>query len=155
MQAVVEDRRSYKGKAIAYFFLSTIIIWLFIIKSPLYISQQQQLLSCSIAGAKWGIQIIAGLLLLQQKKWQFIKEIGYTCFIGSAILLPYFASSLLHFDNSAEFFIASLIVAVLSMIFLYYRAVKKCGLPVKWWLGWLACLAIAVTLQLTIVFHVL
>jgi hypothetical protein len=38
------------------------------------------------------------------------------------------------------------------MIALYYQAVKKTGLSLKWWAGWLVCLAVAITLQLTVVF---
>jgi hypothetical protein len=69
------------------FSVSTLVTWWFIQECPLYNSMQQKLLSCGIAGAKWGIQIIAALLLLKQKKWVFIKNIGFTCLAGCLIPL--------------------------------------------------------------------
>ena len=99
------------------------------------------------------IQILAALILLQEgKKWVFIKNIGFTCFIGSALLAPYAISSFFNLNNSAEFFFGSLLLSVLIMIAFYYRAVRQADVSLKWWLGWLFCLAIAITLQLTVVF---
>jgi len=49
-------------------------------------------------------------------------------------------------------FIIALGITVTTMIFFYYRAVKVTGLPLKWFFGWLICLAIAIILQITIVF---
>jgi hypothetical protein len=73
-----------------FFFASTVITWWFIEKGKtLYYSQDKMFLSCAIAGAKWGIQIAAAFLFLQEKKWLFINRIGFTCFMGSCILLPY------------------------------------------------------------------
>jgi hypothetical protein len=138
-----------------YFLLSTIITWLFIVKSPLYFSSRQQILSCSIAGAKWGIQILLALLFLGIKKWVFIERIGFTCLIGSIVLLPYYFSAALSWNSSSQFFTGSLIVAILAMIVSYYRNIKSIAVNVKWWLFWLACLAIAISLQLTLVFHVI
>ena len=138
-----------------YFLLSSLITSLFISVSPLYVGKQQMILSCSIAGAKWGIQIFAALFFLKDKKWLFVRKIGFTCFTGSAILLPYcFYSAGGSFDNNI-FFIISLITAVITMIPLYYFIVKKCGVDLRWWLGWLLCLATAISLQLTVVFHVI
>ena len=66
-----------------YFLLSIVITWWFIAQAELlYVSQQLMLLSCSIAGAKWAIQIVAALLLLNQKKWMFIEGISFVCFVG-------------------------------------------------------------------------
>jgi hypothetical protein len=138
-----------------YFILSTVITWWFIIVAPMYISQEQMMLSCGIAGGKWMIQVAAGYLLLGDKRWEFLKRIGFTCFIGSVILLPYSISGSMHWNNSPRFFLGSLIVAVLAMILLYYNSVRKCRISLKWWLEWLVCLAIAISLQLTVVFHVL
>jgi hypothetical protein len=39
------------------------------------------------------------------------------------------------------------------MVLMYFFAVKQAALPLIWWFGWLFCLAIAISLQLTIVFH--
>jgi hypothetical protein len=141
--------------AVVYFLLSTLITWWFIEASPLYTSLNQKLLSCGIAGAKWGIQILAALLLLKEKKWHFIKNIGFTCLAGSLVLVPYAVLSNTQDINSTGFFTGSLLLAVAVMILLYAMSVKNAAVKIYWWLGWLFCLAIAVTLQLTVVFHVL
>lgn len=139
----------------AYFALSTIFTWWFVVVSPLYISQDQMLLSTGIAGAKWSLQILLAFLFLREKAWVFVKNIGFVCLVGSCILLPYVLFSLLNITNDPSFFLGSLIVSVLTMIVLYYRAVRRTQLPVKWFLIWLLCLATAISLQLTVVFHYL
>lgn len=141
--------------AIIYFLLSTLFTWWFIQASPLYTSMSQKLLSCGIAGAKWGIQILAALVFLKQKKWHFIKNISITCLAGSIILIPYAAGSWVWDVNNKDFFIGSLVFAVAVMIFFYAVSVKNAGVKIYWWLGWLACLIVAIVLQLTIVFDVL
>lgn len=137
--------------ALLLFGLSAIITWYFIqTGKALYISQRQMILSCGIAAAKWAIQLIAALLFLENKKWVFIQQIAFTCFLGSLILLPYCL-----FDGirqTTNSFLASLIIAVLLMIISYYRAVRKTRLSIKWFLGWIICLAIAILLQLFWVF---
>ena len=140
--------------AFIYFLLATLITWWFIEASPLYTSREQELLSCGIAGAKWGIQILAALLLLKEKRWEFIKDIGLTCFIGSVLLLPYAILSSAFGINGKNFFLASLLVAVATMILMYAISVRHSRLSKLWWLGWLVCLAVAISLQLTVVFHV-
>ena len=140
--------------SIIYFTLSTIITWWFIEASPLYISTEQKLLSCAIAGGKWGLQLLAAFIFLGGKKWDFIKNIAFTCLVGSVILLPYAILSVCFAINNASFFIGSLMVAVAVMILLYALSVQNAGVKIQWWLGWLCCLAIAITLQLTVVFHV-
>jgi len=140
--------------AFFYFLFSTLITWWFIEASPLYTSTDQKLLSCGIAGAKWTIQILAALILLKEKKWEFIKDIGLTCFIGSLILIPYAIFSSAFGINGKNFFLGSLLMAVAVMILMYAISVRHSRLSKIWWLGWLVCLAIAITLQLTVVFHV-
>ncbi|CAN5124254.1 hypothetical protein BH09BAC3_BH09BAC3_30140 [soil metagenome] len=140
--------------AIVYFALSTLFTWWFVVMSPLYISNEQMLLSTGVAGGKWGIQILAGFVLLGTSRWVFIRNIGFVCLSGSCILLPYVLLRVFHFAGSAEFFIGSLVTAVMVMIVLYFKAVKNSGVSLKWWHGWLVCLAIAISLQLTVVFHV-
>lgn len=137
--------------AFIYFLLSTIITWWFIKEAELlYFSQHKMLLSCTVAGAKWGIQICAAFLFLKEKKWDFIKRIGFTCFIGSCILLPYCLFSFIReIDKS---FLLSLIIAVLVMIAMYYQAVLKTNISKKWFWGWVLCLAAAISLQLLVVF---
>lgn len=138
-----------------YFALSTLFTWWFVVVSPLYISKQQMLLSTAVAGGKWGIQVVAGYLLLREKKWLFLKSIGRVCFAGSVILLPYVLLSILHIADGASFFVGSLAASVLTMIYAYYRAVRKTGISLRWWFAWLCCLAVAITLQLTVVFGVI
>ncbi len=138
-----------------YFTLSTVFTWWFIAVSPLYISFEQMLWSCGIAGGKWMIQVAAAFLFLKKKKWDFIRNIGGVCLAGSIVLVPYSIAAFFHLAESATFFIGSLIVAVAAMIVLYHQAVKKTGVSWYWWIAWLICLAIAVTLQLTVVFNVI
>jgi hypothetical protein len=139
--------------SILYFAFSTLFTWWFVLLSPMYISKEQMFLSSAIAGGKWAIQIVLGLLFLEKKTIPFLKEIGFVCFIGSCLLLPYVLLSFTHISNSSHFFVGSLFVSVVTMIFYYYRGVKQIQLPIKWWLIWLSCLTIAISLQLTVVFH--
>ena len=138
---------------VLYFVLSAVLTWWFVIYSPLYISKEQMLLSTFVAGGKWAIQIVLGLLFLKEKALPFLRKIGFVCFVGSLILVPFILSALAKWSNSGTFFFGSLVVAVFVMIYFYYRSVRELALPLKWWFFWLTCLAIAITLQLTVVFH--
>jgi hypothetical protein len=137
----------------SYFLISTIITGGFIAVAPLYDNLGQQLLSSAIAGAKWMIQLVFAIIFLQGKRWNFMKNIGFTCLLGSLILLPYTISSLLGQYNDIEFFLGSLIISVGVMIFSYYRSVKKSGVPNLWWAAWMLCLIIAIIAQLKVVFN--
>ena len=141
--------------ALLYFSLSTVITWWFVDVCPLYSSLPQKILSTGIAGAKWSLQIAAAYFLLGNKKWDFIKNTGITCLVGSVILLPYAIAATFSSVNDAAFFTTSLLIAVAVMIFLYFLSVKKLDLPKKWFWSWIICLAIAITLQLTLVFSVI
>lgn len=143
------------SKALMWFSVSTIITWLFINASPAYISLQQKKLSFAIAGTKWGLQIVVVYVLLGSKRWAFIERIGFTCLLGSLILLPYYFSSIFFSINSNFLFITSLIVAVSTMIYFYHKSVKDIPVHIAWWYAWLGSLIIAIILQLTIVFNVL
>ena len=137
--------------AIFYFFASTIITCWFIDKGELlYISTNKMIASCTIAGAKWAIQIVVAFILLKEKKWQFIKSIGLTCLIGSCILLPYcIFESIRKIEKS---FLSSLILAVGIMIPTYYYAVKKTKISIVWFWSWMICLTIAISLQVFYIF---
>lgn len=137
------------------FFLSTVITWWFVDSCPLYKSMQQKLLSTGIAGAKWGVQVGAAYFFLTEKRWGFIKNISLTCLAGSIILLPYPVAAIFFKIDNAAFFIGSLLVAVVVMMVLYFYSVTKLLVPVKWFWSWIGSLAIAITLQLTIVFNVI
>ena len=134
-----------------YFLLSIVITWWFIAQAELlYVSQQLMLLSCSIAGAKWAIQIVAALLLLNQKKWMFIEGISFVCFVGSCVLIPYCLFAPIRLLQYS--FLISIIVAVIIMMAKYYVAVKKLAISMNWYWCWIVSLVIAITLQLFVVF---
>jgi hypothetical protein len=142
-------------KAILYFLISTVITWWFVDASPLYTSMQQKLMSTGIAGAKWALQIVAAFIFLGDRKWEFTKDLGATCLAGSTVLLPYAIAGTVSDNNGTMFFMNSLILAVVLMIGLYFLHIRRSGLPLRWFGGWILCLAIAITLQLTVVFSVL
>jgi multisubunit Na+/H+ antiporter MnhB subunit len=141
-------------KATLYFFLSVILTSVFISqKFWLYSSLNAMILSGSIAGIKWLIQIIAALLFLNKRKWEFIRRIGFVCFIGSVVLFVYDIFNFLSLPiGGFSQFVLAVALAVLILIFGYYQAVKKTGLSLKWFWGWILCLSIAIFLQLTFVF---
>lgn len=135
-----------------YFILSAIITWWFIYQGRLlYFSPEKMILSCAIAGTKWGIQIVMAILFLHEAKWIFIKRIGLTCFVGSCLLIPYSLADFIQaIPNS---FLMSLIIAVVAMVGMYYRSVKNTQLSSLWFWGWIVCLAIAISLQVFVVFN--
>ncbi|MBS1512517.1 MAG: hypothetical protein JST86_16855 [Bacteroidetes bacterium] len=141
--------------ALIYFALSTVITWWFVDVCPLYSSLQQKLLSTGIAGAKWSLQIAAAYFFMPVKKWDFIKNIGSTCLVGSVILLPYAILATWTKMNDGSFFVGSLLIAVLTMIVLYFMHIQKLQLSYRWFWGWIICLAIAINLQLTVVFAII
>jgi hypothetical protein len=144
------------GRSIAlatlYFLFATIITtWFIARKFWLYDSVELMILSGSIAGAKWAIQLSAALILLRTQRWSFIKNIGFVCLTGSAALLIYY---FLPVSWGFSTLVISVAFSVLIMIFLYYRAVKQSALSIYWFWSWIVCLLIAITLQLTVVFDV-
>ena len=126
---------------------------MFVLGSPLYISQEQLILSLSIAGGKWIIQIVLAIALLRKRRSPFIHGMGRVCLMGSAILIPYVISSWLEIYDDILFFFGSLLLAILIMIFRYYAEVTRLNLSLGWWYSWLLSLALAVGLQITVVFH--
>ena len=134
---------------IASFALSTLITALFIRAYEGYVSPESMLLSGSIASGKWAIQIVAGLLLLGEKRWLFISELAATCLIGSLTLLPYTI-----FYGGTKFFFGSLIVAILTMGVVICLRLSRIGLSWRWKALWFILLACAVSLQLTVVFDI-
>ena len=141
------------GRAAIYFGISLVLTTMFVLGFPLYVSQNQLILSLSIAGAKWGVQIILAIALLRKRRNSFIHGISRVCAIGSTILIPYILSSWLEINDDPFFFFGSLILAVLIMIFRYYTEVTRLNLSLSWWYFWLLCLSLAVGLQITVVFH--
>jgi hypothetical protein len=147
--------RQNQIRGILFFLLSGLLTWWFVTASPLYVSNRQMILSAVIAGGKWGVQVLLALLCLKDKKWVFIKNIGWVCLAGSLVLIPYILLSNLQISNDPGFFVGSLIAAVLLMIYCYFKAVKASAVSLKWWHFWLLCLTIAISLQLTIVFKII
>lgn len=141
--------------ASVYFLLSTVLTALFIrLNFTLYSSTNQLWLSGIIAGTKWGLQLCAAYLFLGRKKFEFMKRIGWVCLIGSILLI---AIHLLATTAIADksLFIFTLLWSVVVMTMLYYRAVRLTGISKRWFYGWFACLTLAISLQLTVVFHVI
>jgi uncharacterized membrane protein (DUF2068 family) len=112
------------------------------------------ILSIGIAGAKWMIQILLGLIAFGDQRWVFVRNISWVCLVGSVILLPYSIAAVIG-RPGPEFFIASLLIAVMVMIVLYRRAVKNSEVTINAWYFWLICLIVAISLQLTVVFAVI
>jgi hypothetical protein len=145
----------YIVQAVICFFLSTVFTWQFIAVSNLYQTQSQEILSCGIAGGKWSLQILLALLFLKEKKWSFIYGISLVCVVGSLMLLPYCTARLLNFADNSAFFVGSLIAAVVCMLALYYRTVRKNQVGLHWVIFFAIALFVAVSLQLTVVFKVI
>ncbi len=129
----------------------------------LAIYRGQQFVSDAIArdfklrncGRKVVLQILLALLFLKEKKWSFIYGISLVCLVGSVILLPYCVARLLGFADNSAFFVGSLIAAVLCMLALYYRTVRKNQVGLHWVVFFAIALFAAVSLQLTLVFQVI
>lgn len=141
--------------AISYFGLSTIITTWFILQGiQLYNNTNTMILSGSIAGAKWALQIATALLFLGKTRWLFIRRIALVCLIGSLLLFSYYPIGYIGVSKGLQF-IWTLEIAVLGMLIFYFKAVTGINLPMKWFVGWVCCLIIAITLQLTVVFHII
>lgn len=145
--------KPHLSRAAIYFGISMVLTTMFILGSPLYISQDQFILSLSIAGAKWIVHIFLAIWLLRKRRESFIHGMGRVCLIGSLLLIPYIVSSWLDINDEPAFFFGSLVLAVLIMVFRYYAEVVRLNLSLGWWYAWLLTLAVAIGLQLTIVFH--
>jgi hypothetical protein len=113
------------------------------------------LLSTAIAGGKWLVQILLALIFLKDKKWVFIERIGFVCLKGSCFLFPYIVLNLIAPTRDPRLFVYSLVIAVLAMIYFYYKATRQSAVSVFWWVIWLFFLAIAILLQITIVFQII
>lgn len=137
------------------FIVSFALTSLFVILYPVYVSKEQMVLSTSIAGGKWMLQIVAALLILGNGKWTFISVLSRVCLTGSIILIPFILSSYFDWNASAYFFVSSLIVAVMAMTGSYYYHLRKFSFSIYWFFLWLVLLTTAILLQLTIVFKVL
>lgn len=137
-----------------YFVSSAFIAWWFINEAKLmYFSQNDLVLLLVIAVSKWSIQIGAALFFLNEKKWEFIRQIGFICFVGSCILIPY--CMFVFVKQLYVSFAFSVFFSTMLMIVLYYKTVARNGLSLKWFWGWLLCMAIASSLQFILLFTIL
>lgn len=132
------------------FALSTLITAIFIRAYGGYVSKETMILSGTIAGGKWAVQIALGWVLLREKRWIYIRELSLTCLIGSFVLLPFALSS-----GSANYFFGSLLASICAMAISIVVRLRSAGFPWQWPVLWFLILFVAVTLQLTIVFHIL
>lgn len=145
----MNDPKKNLAIAAAGFALSLFLTWWFIEAFDGYLSFQKMVLSGSIAGGKWALQLMLAFFLLPQKRWLYFREMGIVCATGSLILLPY-----IFFGGSWHFFLGSLIFSVVVMGIVTTIRLRKIEVSKKWILLWFGLLAIAVTLQLTVVFRV-
>lgn len=131
------------------FALSTVFTALFIRAYGGYVSTEIMVLSGLIAGGKWAIQMVAGWLLLGGRRWQYLRDLGTTCLAGSCVLIPFAL-----FPGPAAFFFGSLLACIIVMTGILIFLQRRAKLPWRWSGLWMILLASAVTLQLTVVFHV-
>ena len=75
---------------------------------------------------------------------------GVVCGIGSCVLIPYIL-----FGGSWLYFLGSLIFCVFMMAWLVVTRLAAIGVTWRWSVLWFTLLAVAVTLQLTLVFDVI
>ncbi|TXJ26696.1 MAG: hypothetical protein E6Q24_11345 [Chitinophagaceae bacterium] len=150
----MKARNSNIIKAVLYFLLSVILTGIFIAsKFWLYSNVNSMILSGCIAGGKWLTQIIAVFIFLKEKKWEFISRIGFVCFVGSLALFVYYIFNFLPLPvGGFSQFVLSIGLSVLVMTKMYYEVVRTTGISVRWFWGWIVCLAVAVMLQVKIVF---
>lgn len=144
------------GLAVFYFLLAILLTGIFIgNKFWLYRSTDEMVFSGTIAAAKWFVLVVAAIIFLKKKKWEFIRRMGWACFIGSCVLFSYNSMAYLALPiGGFSRFILSIALSVLVMIVLYYRSVRKTGLLLRWFWGWLLCLSIAIFLQGALFFKI-
>lgn len=135
---------------VAAFALSTILTGWFIGSFDGYVSTETMVLSGSIAGGKWAIQMVFGWCVLDEKRWLYLGQLAATCLTGSLILIPFAILS-----GGPVFFFGSLLACIVVMIASAIIRLKAIGLSWRWPTLWLALLAVAVGLQLTVVFNIL
>lgn len=139
--------------ALGWFAAGTLLTAFFVQQNAdLYASPGKLWLSGCIAGGKWAVQVAAALLLPGGPRLAFLRAIGRVCAIGSVLLLAYLPLQWLG-QPAAAAFAGALGVSVAYMIVAYFRAVRVHE-SLAWFWGWLACLCLAVNLQLTVVFGI-
>ncbi|RYY93379.1 MAG: hypothetical protein EOO11_19825 [Chitinophagaceae bacterium] len=134
---------------------ATVLTGLFIgLQADAYRSTGALVLSGAIAGGKWLLQLAAAWRLSEKRRNLFIRNTGLVCLAGSALLFVYYLLAAAPVPKG-WLFGASVGLSVLVMIPAYRSAVARAGLGTNWFLGWLFSVVVAITLQLTVVFHLL
>ena len=138
--------------AIIYFAISGLITAWFIEQKFGYMASPLTILFANFVSVfKWAVMVIAAILLLKRNKWIFIRRIGFACFAGTCMLLTVFITRRFHIDSWQQF-TYPVFLALFVMTVLCYAAVLRTDLSVKWFVGWLICLAIGIVLQTRVVF---
>jgi hypothetical protein len=135
--------------AALYFFIAAALTIFFISgKLWLYSSERTMRISAAITGIKWLVQVIAAIVLLGDKKWTFIRGLGFVCLSGSLTLYLYYLFPFLPIaiDGFSQF-IVSVASSILVTILMYYNIVQQNRISVAWFFGWAACLSVSFLLQ--------
>jgi hypothetical protein len=139
-----------KHLALLYFFLSVIITYVFIDSNPAYNSFEIKITALTIAALVWAIQVVGAFILLQSKKYIFLREAGKVCFWGSVSLM---ASVVINYvfafplQVQLQVSAINVLLSVVLMTILFTKFLKQLHLSYRWVVVWLLCLCIAVPLQ--------
>ncbi|MEO3403852.1 hypothetical protein AAFN85_08100 [Mucilaginibacter sp. CAU 1740] len=137
--------------AIIYFAVSGLVTAWFIGQKFGYLASPLTILFSNFVSVfKWAAIVVAAILLLEGNKWEFIRRIGFACFMGTCMLLSIFITRRLHIDSWQQF-TYPVFLALFVMTVLCYAAVYRTGLSIKWFLGWIICLIIGIVLQTQVV----
>ena len=98
---------------------------------------------------KWGIQLLLAASLLGSRRWAYFREMGVVCAVGSCVLVPFIV-----LGGGWSFFVGSLVACVISMGLLVVYRLSSISVSMRWAILWFVFLAVAVSLQLTVVFDV-
>jgi hypothetical protein len=143
-----------KHLALLYFFLSVIITYVFIDSNPAYNSFEIKITALTIAALVWAIQVVGAFILLQSKKYIFLREAGKVCFWGSVSLM---ASVVINYvfafplQVQLQVSAINVLLSVVLMTILFTKFLKQLHLSYRWVVVWLLCLCIAVPLQANLV----
>lgn len=137
--------------AIIYFAISGLITAWFIEQKFGYLASPLTILFSNFVSVfKWAVMVIAAILLLKRNKWVFIRRLGFACFAGTCMLLTIFITRRIHIDSWQQF-TYPVFLALFVMTVLCYTAVRRTDVSIKWFIGWLICLAIGIVLQTRVV----
>jgi hypothetical protein len=143
-----------KHLALLYFFLSVIITYVFIDSNPAYNSVEIKITALTIAALVWAIQVVGAFILLQSKKYIFLREAGKVSFWGSVSLMASVVINYVFaFPLQVQLQVSGInvLLSVVLMTILFIKFLNQQHLPYKWVVVWLLSLCIAVPLQAKLV----